>query len=41
MSDEDKQARLEGIRYETETIASTGVADYFLLNHEIVRRAKE
>lgn len=40
MSDEEKQPRLEGIRYETDTICSTGVADYFLLNHEIVRRAK-
>ena len=41
LSDEEKERRLEGIRYETDTITSTGVADYFLINHEIVNRAKE
>ena len=40
MSDGEKQPRQEGMEYEMETIASTGVADYFLVNHEIVRRAK-
>lgn len=39
MSEDEKRPRLEGIRYETDTIASTGVADYFLLNHRIVQRA--
>lgn len=41
MPDDEKQRRMEGIQYETDTIASTGVADYFLLNHKIVHRAKE
>ena len=40
MGDDEKQPRQEGMEYEMETIASTGVADYFLVNHEIVRRAK-
>ncbi len=39
MTEAEKQPRLEGIQYETETIVSTGVADYFLLNHRIVQRA--
>ncbi len=41
MSEVEKNARLEGIRYETDTIVSTNMSDYFLLNYEIVRRAKE
>lgn len=41
MPDDEKQRRMEGIQYETDTIASTGVADYFLLNHKIVHRAKK
>ncbi len=41
MSDAEKAARLEGIQYETDTIAATGVADYFLMNQRIVERAKE
>lgn len=39
MSEDARAQRLEGVRYETETIVSTGMADYFLLDHEIVRRA--
>ena len=41
MTDEEKAPREAGIAYETETICSTGVADYFLLNHQIVQCAKE
>ncbi len=41
MTAEEKAPREEGIAYETETICSTGVADYFLLNHQIVQRARE
>ena len=41
MTAEKKAPREAGIAYETETICSTGVADYFLLNHQIVQRAKE
>ena len=41
MNDDEKAARMEGMQYETNTIFSTGVADYFLLNYEIVRRAKQ
>ena len=41
MTAEEKAPREAGIAYETETICSTGVADYFLLNHQIVQRAKE
>ena len=40
MSEEEKAPRLEGIRYETEVVTSTNMADYFLLDYEIVRRAK-
>lgn len=32
---------MEDSRYETEAIVSTGMSDYFLLNHEIVRRTVE
>ncbi len=32
---------MEDARYETEAIVSTGMSDYFLLNHEIVRRTIE
>ena len=39
MTEEEKRSRLNGIQYETDTIASTGVADYFLLNHRIVQHA--
>ena len=41
MTAEEKAPREAGIAYETETICSTGVADYFLLNHQIVQRARE
>jgi len=41
MTSEEKAPREEGIAYETETICSTGVTDYFLLNHQIVQCAKE
>lgn len=40
MSEEEKAPRLEGIRYETEVVTSTRMADYFLLDYEIVRRAR-
>ncbi len=41
MTDEEKAPREAGIAYETKTICSTGVADYFLLNHQIVQCAQE
>ncbi len=41
MTAEEKALREAGIAYETETICSTGVTDYFLLNHQIVQCAKE
>lgn len=41
MSEDEKAIRLEGIRYETDIITSTNMSDYFLLDHEIVRRAKQ
>lgn len=41
MTAADKSIREEGIQYETETIASTNMSDYFLLDYEIVKRAKE
>lgn len=41
MSEAEKSARLEGIRYETDTIVSTNTSDYFLLDNALVRRAKE
>lgn len=39
MPPEKKAERLAGMRYETDVITSTGMADYFLLDHEIVKRA--
>ena len=41
MTDAEKAPRLEGIRYETEVVTSTNMSDYFLLDYEIVRRAKK
>ena len=41
MSDEEKAIRMDGLRYEADTVTSTGMSDYFLLDHEIVRRAVE
>ena len=41
MTAEEKSRRMEGLRYEAETVTSTGMSDYFLLDHEIVRRAVE
>lgn len=41
LSAEEKAKREEGIRYETGVITSTGMADYFILDHAIVKRAKE
>lgn len=38
---EQRAEYIEGITKEVETIVSTGVADYFLLDEEIVRRGKE
>lgn len=41
MSEDERAARMEGVRYETDVVTSTGMSDYFLLDHEIVRRAVE
>lgn len=41
MSAEEKAVREGGIRYETDVITSTNMSDYFLLDYEIVRRAKK
>jgi len=41
MPDVEKHIREEGIRYEVDTITSTNMSDYFLLDHAIVKRAKE
>ena len=41
MSEEEKAIRMEGVQYEMDAITSTGMSDYFLLDHEIVRRAVE
>ena len=41
MSEEDRKSRAEGVKYETDVVTSTGMSDYFLLDHEIVRRAVE
>ena len=39
MSEDEKAVRMKGVQYEMDTITSTGMSDYFLLDHEIVRRA--
>lgn len=41
MTTEEKSLRMKGLRYEADTVTSTGMSDYFLLDHEIVRRATE
>ncbi len=41
MTDEEKRVREDGIRYEVDTITTGEMADYFLLDYEIVKRAKE
>ena len=41
MSEDERAVRMEGVRYETNVVTSTGMSDYFLLDHEIVRRAVE
>lgn len=41
LTDEEKAARLEGIAYEVDTVTSTNMSDYFLLNYAIVKRAIE
>lgn len=41
LNETEQQKRLEGIAYEVDTITSTNMSDYFLLNHAIVKRAKE
>lgn len=41
MTPEERTLREEGIQYETDTIAGTNMSDYFLLDYEIVKRAKE
>ena len=40
LTDEERRTRLEGIQYEVDTITRTHMADYFLLNHAIVKLAK-
>ena len=41
LTEEEQSARLEGIAYEVDTIMSTNMSDYFLLDYEIAKRAKE
>ncbi|QJI52410.1 DNA polymerase III alpha subunit [Psychrobacillus phage Perkons] len=41
ISKENYKDYLEGIRFETSIIADTSMEDYFLLNYEIIKRAKE
>ena len=41
MSEKEKAVRMKGVQYEMNAITSTGMSDYFLLDHEIVRRAVE
>ena len=41
LSEEEKAARLEGIAYEVETVTSTNMSDYFILNHALVKKAVE
>ena len=41
MTEEEKTVRAEGVKYETDVVTSTGMSDYFLLDHELVRRAVE
>lgn len=40
MPEAERAARAAGIAYEVDTITSTNMSDYFLLDYEIVRRAK-
>lgn len=39
MTEPERAERRSGIQYETNTVISTRMSDYFLLDHEIVRRA--
>ena len=39
MTEEEKRVRAEGVKYETDVVTSTGMSDYFLLDHELVQRA--
>ena len=39
MTAEEREIRADGIKYETNVVTSTNMSDYFLLDHEIVRRA--
>ena len=41
MTAEEKAVRAAGVEYETNVVTSTNMSDYFLLDHEIVRRAAE
>lgn len=41
MTKEEKSVRAKGVKYETDVVTSTGMSDYFLLDHELVRRAVE
>ena len=39
MTAEEREIRANGVKYETNVVTSTNMSDYFLLDHEIVRRA--
>lgn len=39
MIEEEKSIRAQGVKYETDVVTSTGMSDYFLLDHELVQRA--
>ena len=41
MTKEEKSVRAKGVKYETDVVTSTGMSDYFLLDHELVRRSVE
>lgn len=41
MNDEEKEKYLKEIKYETDVVTSTNMSDYFLLDYEIVKRAKK
>ena len=41
MEDDEKERYIKEIEYETSVITSTNTSDYFLLDYEIIKRAKE
>lgn len=41
MTEEEISIRAEGVKYETDVVTSTGMSDYFLLDHELVRWAAQ